>query len=99
MEKVQVMNIQKKKVADLELESSVFGAPIRNSLFYEVVKRSLAARRRGTHATKTRHFVSGLTKSFKQRSMIGPCIRKDLTDRSFLAQNLSGPSRGLLIAA
>ncbi len=59
MGKVQVLNIQKKKVADLDLESSVFEAPIRSSLFYEVVKRSLAARRRGTHSTKTRHFVSG----------------------------------------
>lgn len=68
METVQVLNIQKKRVADLELEPSVFDVPIRKSLFYEVVKRSLAARRRGTHATKTRHFVSGGGKKpFRQK--------------------------------
>jgi large subunit ribosomal protein L4 len=66
--KIQVLNTQKKKVADLDLESSVFEAPIKQHLFYEAVKRSLAARRRGTHATKTRHFVSGGgRKPFRQK--------------------------------
>jgi large subunit ribosomal protein L4 len=66
--KIQVLNLSRKKVGDLELDPSVFGAPIRKRLFYETVKQSLASRRRGTHSTKTRHFVSGGgRKPFRQK--------------------------------
>jgi large subunit ribosomal protein L4 len=66
--KVQVLSLSKKKVGDLELDSNVFEAPVRKRLFYEAVKQSLASRRRGTHSTKTRHFVSGGgRKPFRQK--------------------------------
>jgi large subunit ribosomal protein L4 len=41
------------------LESGVFEAPFNGPLVHEVVVAELAARRRGTHATKTRGMVSG----------------------------------------
>ena len=43
----------------LALDADVFGAPFNGPLVHEVVVAELAARRRGTHATKTRGMVSG----------------------------------------
>ena len=43
----------------LELDDDVFGAPFNGPLVHEVVVAELAARRRGTHATKTRGMVRG----------------------------------------
>jgi large subunit ribosomal protein L4 len=65
---VPVKTLGKKKAEDLELDAAVFGAPVKKRLFYEVVKQHLASRRRGTHATKTRAFVSGGGKKpFRQK--------------------------------
>src|SRR5688500_18028272 len=43
----------------LTLDDDVFGAPFNGPLVHEVVIAELAARRQGTHATKTRGLVSG----------------------------------------
>ena len=43
----------------LTLDADVFGAPFNGPLVHEVVVAELAARRRGTHATKTRGMVRG----------------------------------------
>ncbi len=68
MATVSVLDLSKKKVADLDLDAAVFEAPIKKRLFYEVVKSHLASRRRGTHSTKTRGFVSGGGKKpFRQK--------------------------------
>jgi large subunit ribosomal protein L4 len=42
-----------------KLDADVFGAPFNGPLVHEVVIAELAARRRGTHATRTRGMVSG----------------------------------------
>ena len=54
-----VFNIEKKKVAKLELNDAVFGAEINEAVIYDVIKMQMAARRSGTASTKTRHDVSG----------------------------------------
>ena len=46
-------------VGQLEVPAGVLGGPVREALLHEMVKSQLAARRSGTHATKTRAFVSG----------------------------------------
>jgi large subunit ribosomal protein L4 len=56
---LDVVDIKGQKVGSLEVADAVFGAPIREDLFWEVVKAQRAARRAGTHATKTREFVRG----------------------------------------
>ncbi len=56
---LDVVDIQGKKVGAVEVADAVFGAPIQENLFWEVVKAQRAARRAGTHATKTREFVRG----------------------------------------
>jgi large subunit ribosomal protein L4 len=43
----------------LKLDEDVFGAPFNGPLVHETVVAELAARRRGTHATKTRGMVRG----------------------------------------
>src|ERR671919_681865 len=43
----------------LTLDDEVFGAPFNGPLVHECVVAELAARRRGTHATKTRGMVRG----------------------------------------
>jgi large subunit ribosomal protein L4 len=45
--------------ATLSLDDEVFGAPFNGPLVHECVVAELAARRQGTHATKTRGKVSG----------------------------------------
>ena len=68
MATVPVKSFSNEKVGDLELDARVFEAPVKKRLFYEVVKSHLASRRRGTHATKTRAFVSGGGKKpFRQK--------------------------------
>ncbi|MBI5287157.1 MAG: 50S ribosomal protein L4 [Deltaproteobacteria bacterium] len=54
-----VINIEGKKVSEITLNEAIFGAPVKEHLFYEVVKEQLANRRSGTASTKTRAFVSG----------------------------------------
>ena len=56
---LDVLDIQGKKVGAVEVADAVFGAPVKEHLFWEVVKAQRAAKRAGTHATKTREFVRG----------------------------------------
>jgi len=56
---VNVFNASREKVADLDLNDAVFGAEVKEHLFYAVVRWQLAARRAGTHDTKVRSQVSG----------------------------------------
>jgi large subunit ribosomal protein L4 len=52
----------------LTLDDEVFGAPFNGPLVHEVVLAELAARRQGTHSTKTRGMVrGGGAKPFRQK--------------------------------
>jgi large subunit ribosomal protein L4 len=52
----------------LSLDDDVFGAPFNGPLVHEVVVAELAARRQGTHSTKTRGMVrGGGAKPFRQK--------------------------------
>jgi len=59
MPTVNVYNIAKKKVGTVELDDAVFGAPVREHLFYEMVRYQRNKARSGNHATKGRAQVSG----------------------------------------
>ncbi|HVL96111.1 MAG TPA: 50S ribosomal protein L4 [Solirubrobacteraceae bacterium] len=56
MAKAPVLGDGKRTV---ELDADVFGAPFNGPLVHEVVVAELAARRQGTHATRTRGMVRG----------------------------------------
>jgi large subunit ribosomal protein L4 len=59
MSLVDVFDIEKKKVAEVELSDAVFGAEVNEAAIYDVVKMQMASRRSGTSSTKTRHEVRG----------------------------------------
>lgn len=54
-----VFDIEKKKVAQVELNDAVFSAELNEAVVYDVVKMQMAARRSGTSSTKTRSDVRG----------------------------------------
>jgi large subunit ribosomal protein L4 len=57
--KLDVVNSKNEKVGSVDLSDEVFGARVKTDLIHESVVRENAAKRRGTHATKTRGLVSG----------------------------------------
>jgi large subunit ribosomal protein L4 len=66
--KIDVVSMEGKKVGELELADSVFGTKVKDYLLWEVVKAQQAAKRAGTHATKTRmHVRGGGKKPYKQK--------------------------------
>src|SRR5437762_1378662 len=69
--KVTVYNQKRESVGELELSDEVFGAEVKEHLFYEVVKAQLASRRAGTKATKERSAVSGSSKKLYRQKGTG----------------------------
>lgn len=68
MATVDVYNLKREKVGTVDLSDQVFGAEVKEHLFYEVVKAQLASKRQGTAAAKNRSAVSGSTKKlYKQK--------------------------------
>ena len=59
MSVLSVYDIEKSKVSELEVSDSIFGAPIKEHLIYEVVRMQMASRRKGTASTKGRSDVRG----------------------------------------
>lgn len=68
MPKVDVLDLNNKKVGELELADAVFGAEVNEALLYEAVRHYLAGIRGGNSKTKTRHEVAGSGKKlWKQK--------------------------------
>jgi large subunit ribosomal protein L4 len=68
MATLDVFNLKREKVGSIDLADEVFGAEVREHLFYEVVKAQLASKRQGTQCAKNRSAVSGSTKKlYKQK--------------------------------
>jgi large subunit ribosomal protein L4 len=68
---VTVYNLKREEVGHLDLADEVFGAEVKEQLFYEVVKAQLASRRQGTKATKERSGVAGSTKKIYRQKGTG----------------------------
>jgi large subunit ribosomal protein L4 len=68
MAKVDVFNLKREKVGELELSDEVFASEVKEHLFHDVVTAQLASRRQGTHAGKERSAVAGSSKKiYKQK--------------------------------
>lgn len=66
--KYAVVSLENKKIADIELNDSVFGAPIRVDLMARVVHWQRNKARQGTHKVKTVSEISGTGKKpFNQK--------------------------------
>ena len=59
MPKVDLLNMEGKKVGSIELSAEVFGVEVNESVMHDVVVNYLANQRQGTQSTKTRSEVSG----------------------------------------
>ena len=68
MPKVDVLNMTGKKVSEIDLSDEIFGGPVKEHLFHEVVRWQLACRRRGNASAKERSEVVGSRrKLFRQK--------------------------------
>ena len=66
--KFDVFNLKREKTGEIDLADQVFGAEVKEQLFYDVVKAQLASRRSGTQSAKTRSEVAGSSKKlYKQK--------------------------------
>ncbi len=69
---LQVYNIEGKALRKITVPESIYGVEMNGGILHTVVKAYLANRRQGTHATKTKSFVSGGGKKpFKQKGTGG----------------------------
>ena len=58
---LDVYNLQKEKVSEVELKEDVFSVPIKKHVLHQVVVAQLAGRRSGTAAVKNRAAVKAST--------------------------------------
>src|SRR4029079_1750232 len=65
---IDIVNIEGKKVGQVDLADAVFGTKVKDYLLWELVKAQQAAKRAGTHSTLTRANVhGGGKKPYKQK--------------------------------
>lgn len=65
---IDVVNVKGEVVGKVDLADDVFGLKVKDHLLWEMVKAQQAAKRAGTHSTKTREFVrGGGKKPYKQK--------------------------------
>lgn len=62
--KAKVVNLDAKKIGDIELDEAIFGLSARADILHRVVNWQLAKRRAGTHAVKFRSDVACTGKRF-----------------------------------
>ena len=66
--KYNVVNLDNKKVSQIDLDDRVWGCDVRKDIISRVIRWQLAKRRQGTHSTRTVSQVSGTTKKpFRQK--------------------------------
>lgn len=56
---LEVVDLENESAGAIEVDDEIFDAPVREHLFWEVVKWQQANRRQGSHSTKGRSEVSG----------------------------------------
>lgn len=93
MPTLDVYNLSHEKVGTLELSDEVFGAEVKEHLFYEVVKAQLASRRAGTAAAKERAAVSGSTKKLYRQKGTGRARHGSLRAPIFVGGGRAHPPR------
>jgi large subunit ribosomal protein L4 len=90
---VDVFNLKREKVGQLELADEVFAGEVKEHLFYEVVKAQLASRRQGTAAAKERAAVSGSTKKIYKQKGTGQARHGSKRAPNFVGGGQAHPPR------
>jgi large subunit ribosomal protein L4 len=93
MAKVDVYNLSREKVGELELADEVFGAEVKEQLLHEVVTAQLASRRAGTHAAKERAAVRGSKKKIYKQKGTGRARHGAVTAPIFVGGGRAHPPK------
>ncbi len=93
MPTVDVYNLKHEKVGSLDLSDEVFGAEVKEQLFYEVVKAQLASKRAGTASAKERSAVSGSSKKIYRQKGTGRSRHGSIRAPSFVGGGRAHPPR------
>jgi large subunit ribosomal protein L4 len=88
-----VFNMNREKVGSIDLADEVFGAEVKEHLFYEVVKAQLASRRQGTQCAKNRSAVSGSTKKLYKQKGTGRARHGSIRAPIFVGGGKAHPPR------
>ena len=93
MAKVDVYNLKREKVGELELADEVFAAEVKEHLLHEVITAQLASRRAGTHAAKERSAVRGSSKKIYRQKGTGRSRHGSVRAPSFVGGGRAHPPR------
>ena len=93
MAKVDVFNLKREKVGELELSDEVFAAEVKEHLFHEVVTAQLASRRAGTSAAKERAAVRGSSKKIYRQKGTGRSRHGAIRAPSFVGGGRAHPPK------
>jgi large subunit ribosomal protein L4 len=93
MATIDVYNLKREKVGTVDLSDEVFGAEVKEHLFYEVVKAQLASKRQGTAAAKNRSAVSGSTKKLYKQKGTGRARHGSIRAPVFVGGGQAHPPR------
>src|SRR3954465_4515930 len=93
MAKIDVFNLKREKVGDLDLADEVFATEIKEHLFQEVVVAQLASRRAGTKAAKERSAVSGSSKKIYKQKGTGGARHGNIRAPIFVGGGRAHPPR------
>jgi large subunit ribosomal protein L4 len=93
MAKVDVFNLKREKVGELELSDEVFAAEVKEHLFHEVVTAQLASRRAGTSAAKERSAVRGSKKKIYRQKGTGRARHGSIRAPSFVGGGRAHPPK------
>ncbi len=91
--KVDVYNLKREKVGELELADEVFAAEVKDHLLHEVVVAQLASRRAGTRAAKERSAVSASKKKMYKQKGTGRARHGQISAPNFVGGGRAHPPR------
>ncbi len=93
MAKIDVYDLERKKVGELDLADEVFAAEVKEHLLHEVVVAQLASRRAGTHAAKERAAVQGSSKKLYKQKGTGNARHGSIRAPSYVGGGRAHPPR------
>jgi large subunit ribosomal protein L4 len=93
MATIDVYDLERKKVGELDLSDEVFAAEVKEHLLHEVVVAQLASRRAGTHAAKERAAVQGSSKKLYKQKGTGNARHGSIRAPSYVGGGRAHPPR------
>lgn len=93
MPTVNVYNLKREKVGELQLADAVFAAEVKEHLFHEVVVAQLASRRAGTKAGKERAAVRGSSKKIYKQKGTGNARHGSVRSPTFVGGGRAHPPK------